>query len=101
MSQKHPSSVKVQIELDPETAQGTYVNLAMVNHNETEFVVDAVYVQPQEPKGKLRARLIMNPKHAKRLLTALGESVQNYERRFGSIQTPPAVPTLPPDGALN
>ena len=56
--------MQVKIELDPETAQGMYVNMAMVNHSETEFTLDFVYVQPQEPKGNVRARIITSPKHA-------------------------------------
>lgn len=78
--------MQVKIELDADTAQGTYVNMMMVNHNETEFIIDGIYVQPQEPKGKVRARLITSPKQAKRLLLVLQESVANYERRHGPIQ---------------
>ena len=45
-------SVQIQIELDPEMAQGAYVNMAMVNHTEGEFTLDFIYVQPQAPKAK-------------------------------------------------
>ena len=37
--------VQIQIQLDDETAQGVYVNLAMVNHTETEFTIDLMYMQ--------------------------------------------------------
>ena len=90
-----PAPVQVRIELDPETAQGTYVNMAMVNHNETELTLDFIYVQPQEPKGKVRARIISSPKHAKRLLMALQDSIAGYERKFGTIDIGPnlSMPT--------
>lgn len=77
--------VQVKIELDPETAQGSYANMAMVNHSETEFTLDFIYVQPQEPKGKVRARIITSPKHAKRLLRALEDSIRGFEQKFGTI----------------
>lgn len=91
-------AVQVQIELDPTTALGAYVNMAMVNHNETEFTLDFIYVQPQQPKGKVRARLITSPKHAKRLLLALQDSLKGFERKFGAIDA--SLETPPPSGSF-
>ena len=45
-----PQQVQLQIEIDPATANGAFVNLAMVNHTETEFTLDLIYVQPQAPR---------------------------------------------------
>ncbi|MBK8012721.1 MAG: DUF3467 domain-containing protein [Deltaproteobacteria bacterium] len=90
MSDEHktpPHPLQVKIELDPATAQGLYVNMALVNHSETEFTLDFIYVQPQEPKGKVRARVISSPKHTKRLLLALKDAVEGYEKKYGSIET--------------
>ena len=41
----------LQIQLDDDVANGTYVNMALVNHTETEFTLDFIYVQPQQPKA--------------------------------------------------
>lgn len=90
--------VQVKIDLDPETAQGMYINMAMVNHSENEFTLDFIYVQPQEPKGKVRARVITSPKHAKRMLAALQDAVGAFERKFGPIE--PASGTPPPSGSF-
>jgi len=68
------------------------VNMAMVNHTETEFTFDFIYVQPQEPKGKVQARIITSPKHAKRLLVALQDSLAAYERKFGALDVSGGVP---------
>jgi len=88
--------VQVQIQLDDDIAQGSYVNMALVNHSETEFTLDMIYVQPQQPKAKVRARLITSPKHMKRLLIAMQEQVNRYEQRFGAIEVPRFPPgTLP------
>lgn len=83
---RDPKHVQIQIQLDDETAQGMYVNLALVNHTETEFTIDVMYLQPQQPKAKVRARLISSPKHTKRLLLALQENIRRYEDRFGTIE---------------
>ena len=77
--------VRLQIQLDDDVAQGMYVNLALVNHTETEFAIDVMYVQPQQPKAKVRARIISSPQHTKRLLKALEENIRRYEERFGPI----------------
>ena len=77
--------VQIQIQLDDETAQGIYANLALVNHTETEFTLDFMYLQPQHPKAKVRARIISSPKHTKRPLNALQENMRRYEDRFGSV----------------
>ena len=77
--------VNIQIQLDEEIAQGAYVNLAMVNHSETEFTIDFIYVQPQQPKAKVRARIISSPKHTKRLIAALTDNLAKYEKRFGEV----------------
>jgi hypothetical protein len=92
-----PPGVQVQIELDPATANGAFVNMAMVNHTETEFTLDLIYLQPQAPKAVVRARAITTPKHMKRLLLALQENVAKYEGRFGAIE-PGDAPAFP--GAL-
>jgi hypothetical protein len=77
--------VNLQIQLDDDMAQGTYVNLAMVNHSETEFTLDFIYVQPQQPKAKVRARIISSPVHTKRLIAALKDNLAKYENRFGTV----------------
>ena len=67
------------------TANGAFINMAMVNHTDTEFTLDLVYVHPQAAKAVVRARAITTPKHMKRLLHALEENISKYEARFGKI----------------
>ncbi len=81
-----PKPVQIQIELDDTTAQGSYSNLAFITHNDTEFVFDFVYVQPQQPKAKVRARIITNPAHAKKFLQALADNIKKYEDKFGTVR---------------
>jgi len=79
-------SHQIQVELDEAIAQGSYVNLALITHTETEFLFDFLFVQPQQPKAKVRARIISSPTHAKRFLMALRENITRYEIRFGEIK---------------
>jgi Protein of unknown function (DUF3467) len=88
-----PQQIQIQVQIDDQMAQGLYANMAMVNHNETEFVLDFIYVQPQMPKAQVRARVINSPKHVKRFLMALQENLAKYEAQFGKID----VGTAPPD----
>ena len=85
MEEKKPQEVKLEIQLDEDVAQGAYVNLAVVNHNEAEFVVDLIFVQPQTPRAKVRSRVILSPQHAKRFMAALQDNVGRYEQNFGKI----------------
>lgn len=80
-----PPAVQLQIEIDPATANGAFINMAMVNHTDTEFTLDLIYLQPQAPRAVVRARAITTPKHIKRLLHALQENIAKYEARFGTI----------------
>ena len=77
--------VQLQIQLDDDVASGQYANMALVNHTETEFTLDFIYVQPQQPKAKVRSRIITSPKHMKRLLLAMQDNIQKYEAKFGTI----------------
>jgi hypothetical protein len=95
-----PPPVQIQLEIDAVTANGVFVNSALVNHTETEFTLDLVYVQPQAPKATVRARAITTPKHMKRLLHAIQDNLAKYEARFGPIELGDA-PHFPPPGPVN
>lgn len=77
---------KLNIQLDENIAEGTYCNLAIINHSPSEFVVDFVNIMPGMPKSKVKSRIILTPQHAKRLLKALADNVQRYEQNHGEIK---------------
>lgn len=76
---------QMQIAIDDDTAMGVYANMAAISHSESEFTFDFIYVQPGVPKGKVRARIISSPTHARKLLQALQDNLKIYEEKFGSI----------------
>ncbi|MBI3185128.1 MAG: DUF3467 domain-containing protein [Myxococcales bacterium] len=86
MAETKPAEIQLQIQLDDQLANGAYINMALVNHTETEFTLDFIYVQPQQPKATVRSRIITNPKHMKRLLSAIQDNLAKFEARFGTIE---------------
>ena len=92
---------EINIELDQETAQGTYSNLAIINHSVSEFVVDFINIMPGSPKAKVRSRIILTPQHAKLFVKALNDNVQRFENAHGEIkdyEQPPIPLNLGPPG---
>ncbi len=83
MSGQDPN--QLQIELSPEMADGVYSNLAIINHSNSEFVVDFIQMMPGLPKAKVKSRVILTPQHAKRLVRALADNVGRYEATHGAI----------------
>jgi hypothetical protein len=92
--------VQVQIEIDPATANGVFVNFAMVNHTDSEFTLDLLYLHPEAPKATVRSRAILTPRHMKRLLLAMQENLGRYEALFGVVDATPS-PHFPRPPGVN
>ncbi len=76
---------QLNIELPEEIADGIYSNLAIISHSHSEFVVDFIRIMPNVPKAKVKARIVLTPQHAKRLMRALADNVNKYESQHGVI----------------
>lgn len=88
MENQENNNGQFQIELKDDVAQGTYANLAIIAHSTSEFIVDFIRVMPGMPKAGVKSRIILAPEHAKRLLRALEDNINKYERTFGPIRMP-------------
>lgn len=86
MDQNQNPNNQLNIELSEEIAEGIYSNLAIITHSNSEFVVDFVKVMPGVPKAKVKARVLLTPQHAKRLLAALQDNIQKFEAAHGTIK---------------
>lgn len=86
MSDENKKVQQLNIEIDEQVADGTYSNLAIINHSPSEFVVDFVNIMPGNPKSKVKSRIILTPQHAKRFLKALADNVQKFEQAHGEIR---------------
>ncbi|MBO9639485.1 DUF3467 domain-containing protein [Siphonobacter aquaeclarae] len=76
---------QIEIELSEEMAEGTYSNLAIISHSQSEFVIDFVRLMPNVPKAKVKSRVIITPDHALRLMNALQDNIAKYEENYGPI----------------
>ncbi|NMA73794.1 MAG: DUF3467 domain-containing protein [Bacteroidales bacterium] len=86
---------QIKIELDEDTALGTYANLAVITHSSSEFILDFIRIMPGTPKAKVQSRIVLAPEHAKRLMLALNDNIKKYEQVLGKIQLPEET-NLPP-----
>ena len=89
---------KLNINLTPEMAEGTYANLAIIAHSNSEFVMDFVRMMPGQKNAKVQSRVIMTPDNAKKLLFALQENIAKFEKQNGTIKingTPAPGSTIP------
>ena len=99
--QKDQKKGQINIELDDQVSEGTYSNLAIINHSVSEFVVDFVSIMPGRPKAKVKSRIILTPQHAKRFLKALADNVNRFEQAHGEIkdyEQPPMPLNFGPTG---
>ena len=98
---KNPKQGQINIELDQDVAQGIYSNLAIINHSQSEFVIDFVSIMPGVPKNKVKSRIVLTPQHAKRFLKAMHDNIARFEQQHGEIkdyQQPPIPINFGPTG---
>lgn len=83
----------LNIELSEEVAEGIYSNLALITHSNSEFVIDYIRIMPGIPKARVKARVVLTPQHAKRLVRALNDNISKFEQVNGPINdTEPGIP---------
>jgi hypothetical protein len=80
----------LNVKIGDEELKGRYSNLLRVTHTREEFILDFLNAVP--PQAIATARLITSPGHLKRIVRALAENVERYEKAFGVI-----VEAAPPD----
>lgn len=102
MDEKKKQENSLNIELSADIADGTYANLAIISHSNSEFIIDFVNIMPGVPKARVKSRIIMTPNHAKRLMRALRENVAKFEASYGEIPdsdgNPPPFKMFTPAG---
>ena len=87
---------QLNLELSEDVAEGEYSNLVMIAHSPEEFILDFIRVVPGVRKARVKSRIIITPQHAKRLLRALGDNIERYERAHGLIDE-----RIPPDQTIH
>jgi hypothetical protein len=91
-AQEGGDQAQLQVKVDDELLPGRYSNLMQIVHTKEEFVFD--YFLNTPPQGILVGRIILNPAHAKRMLSALKENLDKYEQKYGEISLNPGTPAV-------
>jgi hypothetical protein len=86
---------QINIELSEEIAEGIYSNLAVITHSNSEFVLDFIKMMPGVPKAKVKARIVLTPQHAKRLMRAMKDNIAKFEQQHGVIKDTDMPNVLP------
>jgi len=81
---KTRKATEIQINTGDEMSRGRYSNSMMVSHSADEFVLDWLLTSPNG--AHLVSRIIVSPAHIKRIINALKENLDNYEKRFGDVR---------------
>lgn len=89
---------RMRIKIEDGVAKGVYSNNAVVQHNDTEFVLDFLFVEPPRSQGHVVSRIVTNPKAVKQLANGLSALIKRYEERFGEIEVPQGGPSVDPKG---
>ncbi len=86
MPSRQPQQMQINIEIPPDL-DAVYSNLAIITHSASEVIIDFARILPNSPRARVHARVVTTPMHAKLLLRALSENLEQYEARFGEIKT--------------
>ena len=57
--QQQQEENQINVELSEEMAEGEYVNLAMIAHSQSEFVIDFIKMMPGIPKARVKSRAFL------------------------------------------
>jgi hypothetical protein len=88
------NEINVQI---PQNLDPVYSNMIHIAFKDDEFTMMFLYQLSTMNQAKAKAIISISPSHAKKLLTALQKSVNDYEEKFGSI-TPPTQSEMGSEG---
>lgn len=65
--------------------EGRYANYFKIGQNAVEFILEFIQFYPGNEGEHLHTRIITSPIYAKTLAKMLQESIQQYEKTFGTI----------------
>ncbi|MBN1246472.1 MAG: DUF3467 domain-containing protein [Anaerolineae bacterium] len=85
MTQSKQRALNVEL---PANLEPIYANFALISHTPSEVIVDLAQMLPNQPKIRVRSRVVMTPLNAKLTLRALQENLAKYEAAFGEIAIP-------------
>ena len=79
------------VKTSEEASIGVFSTSVTIQYNEETFLIDFFCAQPNSERLVV-SRVIVTPKHCKRLISAIRENIEMYESHFGPIKPPPPPP---------
>jgi hypothetical protein len=84
MADQSTSPQQIQINTGDELMRGRYSNSLIVSHSPEEFILDWLL---NSPSGTfLVSRTIVSPGSLRKIINALTENLEKYERQYGPIK---------------
>jgi hypothetical protein len=77
----------LNVKIGDEELKGRYSNLLRIAHTREEFILDFINVVP--PQATVVSRVAISPGHLKRIIRALADNVDKYEKAYGEIRQAP------------
>jgi len=84
MTVKKDEPQAIQINTIDDMSRGRYSNSMIIGHGPEEFIIDWLLHSPNG--AHLVSRLIVTPGHMKRIVKALQDNIDKYEKNFGPIR---------------
>ena len=81
---QQPQAGKQQVKIVDNILGAEYANIAQIMHNKEEFRL--MFAHVFEPTGKVVSKVTVTPGHFKRIVSAMQESLEKYEKQFGKIE---------------
>lgn len=78
------SKKEIKVKISDEKLKGVYSNLMRIYHTKEEFILD--FLSVFEPSGTVVSRIIVSPPHLKRIIKALKENIEKYEKNYDKIK---------------
>jgi len=84
MTQENNKQNKHQIKIADNLPGAEYANAMQINHNRDEFQM--MFISIMGLSGKVAGKIISNPGHFKRMIKAMQDNLEKYEKQFGEIK---------------
>lgn len=80
MSDQNQAEIKIVDSL----AGGEYANAMQVVHNKDEFLI--TFFNVASSSGRVCGKIMTSPGHLKRMISALSDNLQKYEKQYGEVK---------------
>ena len=77
---------EMKINISDEIAEGKFATITMISSTEDHFILDFIKLYIGQTKGNVISRILITPKHLKRLINVLSQEMKNFEDKYEEIK---------------